>query len=77
MFSFLIQPTLYPLKTEETLHMFEFQMRTFIFGHFPQLINELAAVDYRLSPQYRELLSGGEKYNGSRMRMPVRKERVR
>lgn len=52
-------------------------MTTFIFGDFWQLINELGAVDARLTPQYRELLSGGEKYTGSKMRVSVRKERVR
>lgn len=51
-------------------------MTTFIFGDFSQLINELGAVDARLTPQYRELLSGGEKYTGSKMRVSVRKERV-
>lgn len=56
--------------------MYEFHITTFIFGGFLQLINELGAVDARLTPQYRELLSGGEKYNGSKLRVSVRKERV-
>uniref|UniRef100_H3C659 UTP3 small subunit processome component n=1 Tax=Tetraodon nigroviridis TaxID=99883 RepID=H3C659_TETNG len=42
---------------------------------YRNLINELGAVDARLAPQYRELLSGGEKYNGSKMRVSVRRQK--
>lgn len=76
MCSFLIQPRLFPLEAELMLDMDDFHRTTFIFGDFSQLINELGAIDARLTPQYCELLSGGEKYTGSKMRASVRKERV-
>lgn len=41
-----------------------------------QLVNELGAVDARLAPQYRLLLSGGEKETGSKARVSVKKGKV-
>lgn len=46
-----------------------------VFGDL-QLINELGAVDARLVPQYRLLLSGGEKETGSKARVSVKKGKV-
>lgn len=56
--------------------MYDFQITCFVFGDLPQLINELGAVDARLAPQYRELLSGGEEDKESKKRVSVRKERA-
>lgn len=56
--------------------MYDIQITSFTCGDLPQLINELGAVDARLAPQYRELLSGGEEDKESKKRVSVRKEKV-
>ncbi|TNM88742.1 something about silencing protein 10 [Takifugu flavidus] len=42
---------------------------------YRNLINELGAIDARLAPQYRELLSGGQEDQESKARVTVRKEK--